>query len=53
MPFGTQVIINGHTYTVQDRGGSIQGKRLDLYFENHQDAKIWGRRTLEVTIIKQ
>lgn len=36
--FGTELIIDGHTYTVQDRGGAINGNHLDIYFSNHQAA---------------
>lgn len=37
-PFGTKLLINGHTYTVQDRGGSIKNKRIDIYCETHEEA---------------
>ena len=36
--FGTELIVDGHTYTVQDRGGVINGNHLDIYFSNHQAA---------------
>ncbi len=36
--FGTELIVDGHTYTVQDRGGAINGNHLDIYFSNHQAA---------------
>lgn len=50
LPFGTTVRIDGQEYTVQDTGGAIQGKRLDLYFENHEDALQWGVKTKEVEV---
>lgn len=31
-PFGTKMVIDGHTYTVEDRGGAISGERIDMYF---------------------
>lgn len=40
--FGTQLVVNGHTYTVQDRGGAIAGNRLDIYFSSHQAALNFG-----------
>lgn len=46
--FGTELIIDGHTYVVEDRGGSISGNRIDIYFDSHQDALNYGRRTVEV-----
>lgn len=42
LPYGTKVIIDGHQYIVQDRGGSIEGNRIDIYFESHQAALEWG-----------
>jgi 3D (Asp-Asp-Asp) domain-containing protein len=36
--FGTELIVDGHTYTVQDRGGAINGNHLDIYFSTHQAA---------------
>lgn len=48
IPFGTKLIINGHTYTVEDRGGAIKGKRIDIYFESHQEALDFGVQYIEV-----
>lgn len=42
LPMGTEIQIDGHTYTVQDTGGAIKGDRLDLYFDSHEDALRWG-----------
>ena len=42
LPMGTEIELDGHTYTVQDTGGAIKGNRLDLYFDNHEDALRWG-----------
>jgi 3D (Asp-Asp-Asp) domain-containing protein len=33
--FGTKIMRNGHVYTVEDRGGAIQGNRIDIYFDTH------------------
>ena len=46
--FGTELIINGHTYTVEDRGGAIKGNRIDIYFESHEEALRFGVQYLEV-----
>lgn len=46
--FGTELVIDGHTYVVEDRGGSISGNRLDIYFDSHQEALNFGRRTVDV-----
>lgn len=49
--FGTQVVINGVTYTVEDRGGAIQGNRIDIYMDTHSEALQWGVRYLEVEVL--
>ena len=45
-PFGTQIMINGTMYTVEDRGGSgIENDihRVDIYVPDHQEALRLGR----------
>lgn len=49
--FGTKVVINGVTYTVEDRGGAIQGNRIDVYMNSHAEALQWGSRILEVEVL--
>ena len=47
-PFGTKLIIDGHEYTVQDRGGAIKSNRIDIYFTSHQSALNFGVQYKEV-----
>jgi len=49
-PFGTELIIDGHKYIVQDRGGAIKGKRIDIYFSDHQAAYDFGVKYKNVYI---
>lgn len=49
--FGTQLVINGKTYTVEDRGGAIQGNRIDIYMNSHSQALAWGVRYLDVDVV--
>lgn len=51
IPYGSQVEINGHTYTAHDTGGAINGNRIDVYFDNHQDALSFGVQYAEVFLI--
>jgi hypothetical protein len=53
-PFGTRMYVPGWGYgVVTDRGGAIKGKnRLDIYFDDHEDALEWGRRQVKVQILK-
>ena len=36
--FATELIVDRLTYSVEDRGGAINGNHLDIYFSNHQAA---------------
>ena len=50
--FGTKVEIKGYgTYTVEDRGGAIKGNKIDIYFDNHQDALNFGRKTVYLRVV--
>lgn len=49
--FGTKVLINGTTYTVEDRGGAIQGNRIDIYMNSHSEALAFGVRYLYVEVL--
>lgn len=54
-PFGTQIMINGTMYTVEDRGGSgIEGDRgrVDIFVPNHQEALRLGRYTTTAYIYR-
>lgn len=46
--FGTQLVINGQVYTVEDRGGAITGNKIDIFFSTHEEALAFGRRTASV-----
>ena len=55
IPFGTQIYIPelGKTFTVTDRGGSIQVDQLDIYMESQKDALNFGIRELEVQVLSK
>ncbi len=48
LPMGSTVIIDGHTYTVEDVGGAIEGNRIDIFMDSHEEALQAGVRTVEV-----
>lgn len=50
--FGTKLLINGHEYTVEDRGGAITGNKIDVYMDSHADALAWGVRYLPVQVVQ-
>jgi hypothetical protein len=51
-PFGTRMYVPGYGWgTVEDRGGAITGPaRIDIFYDSHEQALRWGRRTVSVTI---
>ena len=50
IPYGTQIIIDGHIYIAEDCGGAIKGQKIDIYVEDHDEALSRGRITREVYI---
>jgi len=56
LPFGTRVRVPGYAggdwVSVEDRGGAIQGARLDALFPSHAEALAWGVRDLTVEILE-
>lgn len=50
--FGTKLLINGNVYTVEDRGGAIQGNKIDIYMNTHAEALAWGVKYLPVQVVE-
>lgn len=51
IPFGTIIGIPGYgKVPVLDRGGKIKGNKLDVFFDNHNDAIKWGNKELAVKV---
>lgn len=50
LPFDTIIQIDGEEYEVQDRGGAIQGNRIDIYFDDHETAEAYGVQHHEVLV---
>ena len=38
VPFGTKIVIDGHEYTIEDRGEGLGSKIIDIYFDTHEEA---------------
>ena len=53
-PFGTLVKIEGFddVFRVEDRGFKIKGNKVDIYFENVEDAIKFGKQKRKIYIIK-
>jgi len=53
IPYGTEVLINGHVYIAEDTGAAAKRKKLiDIYHESHDAALKFGRQTAEIFIRK-
>ena len=51
LPFGTEVVIDGHTYIVQDHFGGNYGKsKIDIYMYKKEDALKFGRQVKIVEV---
>ena len=48
--YRTEVIINDKVYEAQDCGGAIKGNRIDIYYDNHNEALNFGVQYAEVYI---
>lgn len=56
LPLGTKIIINGQKYINQDRTAEwvvnrYDGKIIDIYFDEHEDAEAFGKHVLEVFMV--
>lgn len=52
LPFGTQVMIDGNIYTVEDTGWSPYGENwIDIFFYDHNSALAYGMRTVDVYLV--
>lgn len=53
-PFGAEMIVPGYNNSqpvkVLDRGRVIRGNKLDVFFNSHHRAKVWGVRYLPVKV---
>lgn len=49
IPYGTEIVIDGQVYVVEDTGGALKGKRIiDIYVDDHSDIPDYGTFKTEV-----
>ena len=51
LPFGTRLLIDGHEYTVTDRG--VKGEHVDILHETHKAAQRFGVQYKQVFIWRE
>lgn len=53
IPLGSKLYIEGYGYAIaEDTGGAIKGKIVDVYFNTYNEMMNWGRRKVNVYILK-
>lgn len=53
LPLNTKVIINDIVYTVEDKGSSVAGNHIDIYYASHEEAVAHGIQEAEVFLVKE
>lgn len=51
-PLGTKLEIDGIVYTVEDKGSSVNGNILDIFYGSHEEALAKGTYTAEVFLVQ-
>lgn len=44
IPLGTRIVIDDVVYTMEDTGKAVEGMRLDIFFDSHEEAVRYGRK---------
>lgn len=53
IPLGTKLYVENYGYAVAaDTGSDIIGNRIDVFFNSHNQAINWGKRTIKVQILE-
>ncbi len=53
IPLGTKLYIEGYGLAIaEDTGGAVIGNKVDVYFDSYAEAANWGRRQVNVYILK-
>lgn len=50
---GSVVEVNGVNYVAEDIGGAVNGKHVEIYFNDHNEALEWGKQSLPVYMIEE
>ncbi len=52
IPYGTSILLDGQKAVAHDCGAAIKGKRIDVYFDSHEDALKFGLKRANVQIVR-
>ncbi len=51
LPLGSKVWIDGVIYTVEDKGGNVNGQTVDIFYDTHEEALEHGTITEDVYLL--
>ena len=51
IPYGSKVYVDGVEYVAHDCGGAIKWNRIDVYFDSHNAALDFGKKTATVEVL--
>ncbi len=52
-PYGTRMHVPEYGWgEVHDTGSAVKGDHIDVFFKDHDDAVAWGRKYLDITIVR-
>ena len=49
---GDKLLINGKEYVAEDTGGAVNGEKIDIFFDTHEEVEEFGVRYGDVKIIR-
>lgn len=53
IPLGSRVYVDGYGFALAaDTGGAIKGNKIDVCFDSHQEALVWGMRRVKIYILE-
>lgn len=50
LPYGTEILCGMGEFVVEDCGGSIEGNRVDFFFDTHEEAVRFGRQEFTIWV---
>lgn len=50
LPYGTEILCGMGEFVVEDCGGSIEGNRVDFFFDTHEEAVKFGRQEFTIWV---
>ena len=50
LPYGTEILCSLGEFVVEDCGGAIKGNRIDIFFNDHQEAVEFGVKELTIWV---